>query len=93
MLTELHHFQAMSPLSFASIDQLASFLHITPTMIFTIPVETSDLQELKLPPAQKMQAFASVFCFGLPHLWTICLFLSWTWNKGPYFLILQDSPG
>jgi hypothetical protein len=83
----------MSPLSFASIDQLASFLHITPTMIFTIPVETSDLQELKLPPAQKMQAFASVFCFGLPHLWTICLFLSWTWNKGPYFLILQDSPG
>jgi hypothetical protein len=75
MLTDEHHFQPMPTHFFATIDQLASFLRITPTMIFTIPVDTTDLHELKLPPSQKMQAFGSVFCFGLPHLWTLCLFL------------------
>jgi hypothetical protein len=60
---------------FSSIDQLASHLHITQSMIFTIPVESTDLCDLNLPSDQKTKAFGSLFCVGLPHLWTLCLFL------------------
>jgi hypothetical protein len=60
---------------FSSIDQLASHLHITQSMIFTIPVESTDLCDLDLPSDQKTKAFGSLFCVGLPHLWTLCLFL------------------
>jgi hypothetical protein len=75
LITDIHGFEPMPPEHFTSIDHLATHLRIDSSMIFTIPVECSDLEDLDLPHNQKMKAFGSLFCFGLPHLWTLCLFL------------------
>ena len=75
MITNKHQFVPMPTESFTSIDHLGEYLHIVPSMIFTIPVESTDLDQMDLPADQKMKAFGSLFCFGLPHLWTLCLFL------------------
>jgi hypothetical protein len=74
-ITDSFQFKPMPLDFFTSIDQLASYLHIGPTSIFTIPVECSDLDDLDLSPDQKTKALGSLFCFGLAHLWTLCLFL------------------
>jgi hypothetical protein len=74
-IARVHQFKPVPVDHFPSIDQLASHLHITQTMIFTIPVESTDLCDLDLPSDQKTKAFGSLFCVGLPHLWTLCLFL------------------
>jgi hypothetical protein len=74
MIAKFHQFKPMPTNHFFTIDDLAAYLRISQTMIFTIPVESSDLDDLDLPSDQKIKAFGSLFCFGLPHLWTLCLF-------------------
>jgi hypothetical protein len=47
---------------FTSIDQLASYLLIVSSMIFTIPVESSDLDYLDLPNKGAFFALVYLIC-------------------------------
>jgi hypothetical protein len=73
-IEKLHQYQPMPLDHFLSIDHLGAHLHISTTTIFTIPVESSDLLELDLLPAQRTKAFGSILCFGLPFVDPLSLF-------------------
>jgi hypothetical protein len=94
MIEKLHQFKPMPTNHFSTINDLAAYLPISPTIVFTIPVESSDLDDLDLPSDQKIKAFGSLFCFGLPHCFvdSLSLFAVRTTDIGPYFLISQGSP-